>query len=35
MILIPLKRQIVEDLKITISYRTKAPFTLSTTFHNL
>lgn len=29
---LPLKGQIVVNLKITISYQTKAPFNLSTTF---
>lgn len=32
---LPLKIQIVENLKNTIFYRTKAPFNLSTTFYNL
>lgn len=35
LIFLPLKIQIVENLKITIFYRTKAPFDLSTTFYNL
>ncbi|MEH6984773.1 hypothetical protein, partial [Priestia megaterium] len=35
LIFLPLKIQIVENLKITIFYRTKVPFNLSTTFYNL